>query len=41
MAEAVMLTCVIDAQENWDVAVEDTPNAFLAQMVVSKEDAEH
>jgi hypothetical protein len=39
-AEAVMLTCVIDAQENRDVAVVDIPNAFV-QTVVSKEDAEH
>ena len=38
--EAVVLTCVIDAQENRDVAVVDIPNAF-AQTVVSKEDAEH
>ncbi len=35
-----MLTCVIDAQENRDVAVDDIPNAFV-QTVVSKEDAEH
>ncbi len=39
-AEAVMLTCVIDAQENRDVAVVDIPNAFV-QTVVSDEDAEH
>ena len=39
-AEAVMLTCVIDAQENKDVAVVDIPNAFV-QTVVSDEDAEH
>ena len=38
--EAVMLTCVIDAQEEWDVAVADIPNAF-AQTVVSNNDAEH
>jgi hypothetical protein len=38
-AEAVMLTCVIDAQENRDVAVVDIP-AF-AQTVVSNEDAKH
>ena len=35
-----MLTCVINAQENRDVAVVDIPNAF-AQTVVSDEDAEH
>jgi len=39
-AEAVMLTCVIDAQEGRDVAVVDIPNAF-AQTVVSNEDKEH
>jgi hypothetical protein len=39
-AEAVMLTCIIYAQENRDVAVVDIPNAFV-QTVVSKEDAEH
>jgi hypothetical protein len=39
-AEAVMLTCVIDAQEDRDVAVVDIPNAFV-QTVMSKEDAEH
>ena len=33
-AEAVMLTCVIEAQEGRDVAVVDIPNAF-AQTVVS------
>ncbi len=36
-AEAVMLTCVIEAQENRDVAVIDIPNAFV-QTVVSNED---
>ncbi len=40
MAEAVMLTCMIDAQEERDVAVVDIPNAFV-QTVVSEEDAEH
>ncbi len=39
-AEAVMLTCVINAPEDRDVAVVDIPNAFV-QTVVSKEDAEH
>jgi hypothetical protein len=39
-AEAVMLTCVIHAQEDRDVAVVDIPNTFV-QTVVSKEDAEH
>ena len=39
-AEGVMLTCIINAQEDRDVAVVDIPNAFV-QTVVSKEDAEH
>ncbi len=39
-AEAVMLTCVIDAAEDRDIAVVDILNAF-AQTVVSEEDAEH
>ena len=39
-AEAVMLTCVIEAQEDRDVAVVDIPNAF-AQTVVSEDDKEH
>ncbi len=39
-AKAVMLTCVIDAQEDRDVAVVDIPNAFV-QTVVDEEDAEH
>ncbi len=40
MAEAVMLACAIDAQENHDVAVLDIPNA-IAQTVVSDQDAKH
>ncbi len=39
-AEAVMLTCVIDAQEDRDIAVVDIPNTFV-QTVVDEEDAEH
>ncbi len=39
-AEAGMLTCVIDAQEDRDVAVVDIPNAFV-QTVVSEEDRGH
>jgi hypothetical protein len=39
-AEAVMLTCIIDAVEDRDIVVVDIPNAF-AQTVVSEEDAEH
>jgi hypothetical protein len=38
-SQAVMLTCVIDAQENRDFfAVVDIPNAFV-QMIVSDKDA--
>ena len=39
-AEAVMLTCVIDAHEGRDVAVADIPNAFVQKMV-SEEDTDH
>jgi hypothetical protein len=39
-AEAVMLTCIIDAVEDRDIAMVGIPNAF-AQTVVSEEDAEH
>ncbi len=39
-AKAVMLTCVIDAQENRDIAVVDIPNAFV-QTIVDEEDADH
>jgi hypothetical protein len=35
-----MITCVIDAQVERDVAVVDIPNAFV-QTVVREEDAEH
>jgi hypothetical protein len=35
-----MLTCVIDMQEDRDIAVVDNPNAFV-QTVVDEEDAEH
>ncbi len=38
-AEAVILTCVIDAQEVRDIAVVDIPNAFV-QTVVDEEDAD-
>jgi hypothetical protein len=36
-AEAVMLTCVIDALEGRDVAVFDIPNAFVQTVVEDKE----
>jgi hypothetical protein len=39
-AEAVMLTCVIDAQEDRDIAVVDIPNVFV-QTVVDEGDADH
>jgi hypothetical protein len=39
-AEAVMLTCVIDVQDDRDIAVVDIPNAFV-QTVVYEEDADH
>jgi hypothetical protein len=39
-AEAVILTCIIDAQEDRDIAVVDIPNAFV-ETVVDEEDAEH
>ena len=39
-AEAVMLTCVIDVQEDRYIAVVDIPNAFV-QTVVDEEHAEH
>jgi hypothetical protein len=35
-----MLTCIIDAVEDRDIAVVDIPNAF-AQTVVNEKDAEH
>jgi hypothetical protein len=39
-AEAIMLTCVIDAQEDRDIAVIDIPNVFV-QTVIDEEDADH
>ena len=39
-SEAVMLTCVIDVQEERDVAVANIPNAF-SQNAPCDEDAEH
>jgi hypothetical protein len=39
-AKAVMLTCVIDVQEDRDIAAVDTPNAFV-QTVVDEEDTNH
>ena len=34
--EAVMLTCVIDANENRDVTIVDIPNAFVQTVVEDK-----
>jgi hypothetical protein len=39
-AKAVMLTCVIDAQEDRDIAVVDIPNAFV-QTVVDEKNTDH
>ncbi len=39
-AKAVVLTCVIDAQEDRDIAVVDIPNSFV-QTVVNEEEANH
>ncbi len=39
-AKAVMLTCVIDAHEDRDIAVVDIPNVFV-QTVDDKKDADH
>ena len=36
--EAVMLTCVIDANENRDVAIVDITNAFVQTVVEDKKD---
>ncbi len=36
--EAVMLTCVIDADENRDVAIVDIPNAFVQTVVKDEKD---
>jgi hypothetical protein len=39
-AETVRLTCVLDAQEDMDIAVVDISNAFV-QTVVNEETADH
>ena len=36
--EAVMLTCVIDADENRDVAIVDIPNAFVQTVFEDEKD---
>ncbi len=37
-AEAAMLTCIVDANENRDVAIVDIPNAFVQTVVEDKKD---
>jgi hypothetical protein len=37
-AEAVMLTCIVDVNENRDVAIVDIPNAFVQAVVENKKD---
>jgi hypothetical protein len=34
----VLLSCIIDAKEGWDVAVVDIPNAFLQTRVENEKD---
>ena len=36
--EAILLSCVIDAQEHWDVATIDIPNAFIQTRIKNIED---
>ena len=38
--EAVIITCVIEAKENRDVATADCPNAFC-NVIITDEDAQH
>ena len=38
--EAVIITCIIEAKENRDVATIDCPNAFC-NVVITDEDARH
>ena len=37
-SEAILLTCIIDAEEDRDVAVVDIPNAFIQTRVTNKKD---
>ena len=37
-SEAVMLTCVVDANENREVAIVDIPNAFIQTVVKDEKD---
>ncbi len=36
--EAILLSCIIDAEEGRDVAVIDIPNAFIQMQVEDEED---
>jgi hypothetical protein len=36
--ESVLLSCIIDAEEEWDVAVVDIPNAFVQTRVKNEKD---
>jgi hypothetical protein len=36
--KSVLLTCIIDAEEGWDIAVIDIPNAFIQTRVKNKKD---
>jgi hypothetical protein len=36
--ESVLFSCIIDAEEEWDVAVVDIPNAFVQTRVENKKD---
>jgi hypothetical protein len=37
-SKAVMLTCIINANENRDVAIVDIPNAFVQTVVEDEKD---
>jgi hypothetical protein len=37
-AESVLLSCIIDAEEEWDVAVVDIPNTFVQTRVENEKD---
>ena len=37
-SEAVMLTCIVDANENREVVIVDIPNAFVQTVVEDKKD---
>ena len=37
-SESVLLTSLIDAKENWDVAIVDIPNAFFQTVIEDDDD---